>query len=185
MGALSGAASGAAAGAAGGPVGIAIGAGIGAISGYFSSKREAEAAEHAAQTQATAANRAGDLQAQAAKDALDFQKSEAARAQHNFDVTQRATYEQWAAQQRRLSAVGVLAGLAPRDIPAYVDPTGQSSSGANSQGLDALQVSNAPVDYIKDLLNKGTSIPDALQQANTKFGRTHGNEFVYDQKTGT
>jgi hypothetical protein len=120
---------------------MAVAAGAGAGATVYASNRAANAQTEAAQMQADAANRAGDLQAGAAHDALGFQESEASRNQANFEATQRANYEQWAAQQQRMSSLGQMAGLPARNIPGFVStntymPNGAGpASGAHGGGV--------------------------------------------------
>lgn len=108
-GALGGAGSGAAVGSMFGPYGTLIGAGVGALSGYFQSKKQADAAKHAADSQQQGNTAALELQRQALQ--AQYQAAEADR---------KANYDQWRAQQERYSQIGQLLGFAPRSIPDYV-----------------------------------------------------------------
>lgn len=117
--------SGAAAGSVAGPVGAVVGAGIGAFASIFGAKKQAHANTSAAK-----------LQADAAHQALDYQRQQAAREQANFESTQHANYDQWAAKEHRLGSLGQLVGLRPREIPAYVPTT------ANA-------MLSAPIDYAR------------------------------------
>ena len=150
----------------------AMAAGAGAGAQIYSANRTANANTEAAHLAADAANRAGDLQAHAADESLAFTRSEAARAQANFEATQHANYDQWAAREQRLSALGVLAGLAPRQIPGYVPTSAGGASGApGASGTPAgVQVSNAAPDFLRGLLSRGVPIQDAITQANQRFG---------------
>lgn len=78
-----------------------------------------EAANRAAQIQADAARYASDAQAKAAADALAYQKEQARLDAARAEAAQRGNYDQWAAQQRRLSTLGELLGLGARQLPAY------------------------------------------------------------------
>lgn len=78
------------------------------------------AANKGARLATDAANHGADLQAQSTREALDFQKSEAARSAANEEVTRRANYDQYVAQQRRRSTLGQMLGYAPIEIPPYV-----------------------------------------------------------------
>ncbi len=88
--------------------------------GVIGAKIASGASEKAADTQSQAASHAADLQSQAAKDALAFQQRQAAQDQSNFETTQKANYNQWLPHEQRMSSLGQLVGLSPRDIPAYV-----------------------------------------------------------------
>lgn len=94
MGAGSGAASGAAAGSIAGPVGTVVGAGIGAAAGIFGSKKQAEAAKQAADTQAKA-NQA----------ALDRQKVEDDRADAQLKIVNDAAEKAQAATEANNAAL--------------------------------------------------------------------------------
>lgn len=81
---------------------------------------QAASAERAAQLQTEAANHAADLQAKAAAEALAYQKEQAQLDAARAEAAQRGNYDQWAAQQRRVSTLGEMLGLGARQIPAYV-----------------------------------------------------------------
>jgi len=68
----------------------------------------------------SAAGSAADAQLQATREALQFQREQAAQDFVNADATRRANYDQWRAQQGRLSTLGQMVGMKPFDIPAYV-----------------------------------------------------------------
>lgn len=87
----------------------AITAAAGAGATIYAANKSSGAAEHAA-----------DLQSQANTQALSFEQQQAQQQQANFEATQRANYDQWAAREQRLSNLGSLVGLGPRQIPAYV-----------------------------------------------------------------
>jgi hypothetical protein len=114
-----------------------IGAEIGAIAGLGGAKKQAKATQHAA-----------DLQSQAAAQALRFQQEQAARDQANFETTQHANYDQWAARENRLSTFGQMVGLPSRQIPAYqgTTPSGATGpGGAEAQGyFQSLTTGKAP-----------------------------------------
>ena len=134
----------------------AVAAGGAAATGQIiGAKMQSGAANKAAQLQTESANKGAELQAQSTREALDFQKAEAAKARQDAEVTRRANYDQWAAQQRRLGTLGQLLGLAPPEIPAYVPldagagtlgaalpSTGANRSGTAPSGSGASSVPN-------------------------------------------
>jgi len=108
----------------------AVAAGGAAAAGQIiGAKMQSGAAKTAAQLQTESANKGAELQAQSTREALDFQKAEAAKARQDAEVTRRANYDQWAAQQRRLGTLGQLLGLPSPEIPGYV-PLGDGTLGA-------------------------------------------------------
>lgn len=121
-------------GAAAAGAGIAtVAAGAQAAASIYGAKKSADAAKEAAATNAgaqttaaklstDAANHAADLGSQDNRAALDYTKQQAAQTQANFNATQRANYDQWAARQRAFGSLGDMVGLGPREIPGYVEP---------------------------------------------------------------
>lgn len=81
---------------------------------------------YGAHKQASAQNKAAQLQAQAAAQALQFQREQAYRDQQNFNATQKANYDQWAAREGRLGTLGEMFGRGPRYIPPYVATAGST-----------------------------------------------------------
>lgn len=81
--------------------------------------------------QASAANNAAKIQSQSADKALQFEREQAARDQANFEATQKANYDQYAARQGDLSTLGNMVGLPSRNIPAYVPTTAGSLTGVS------------------------------------------------------
>ena len=113
----------------------AIGAGATAGLGFAGASKQAGAAQRAAELQTASANRAADIQAKAAADALAFQRQQAEADWRNSEITRQANYEQWRSGQQRLSPLGELLGLGPRQIPGYVpsiDPNLNPSSASSS-----------------------------------------------------
>lgn len=78
-------------------LGTAIAGIAGGTGAVVAAKMGSNAASNAAATQTSAANHAADVQAQSARDTLEFQRQQATRDQENFNTTQRANYDQWAA----------------------------------------------------------------------------------------
>src|SRR5262249_38113815 len=70
--------------------------------------------------QKSAAGDAADAQLKATREALQFQLEQAAQGFANAEATRRGNYDQWAAQQGRLSTLGQMLGMKPFTIPAYV-----------------------------------------------------------------
>lgn len=95
-------------------------AGIGLFGNWFGAKKQASAAEKAAQYQAAAAKYTADLQEKARKEALAFDASQATNAFENNEVARRSNYDSLAARERRLGFLGDEVGLGPREIPAYL-----------------------------------------------------------------
>jgi hypothetical protein len=99
----------------------------------------------AADKQVEATTRAAELQKQSNDEALAFQKEEARRAYIAAESDRHANYDQWAAGQRRLSTVGDLLGLGPREIPAYVPmPAYDTGSGSTPAPSSAMPASAMP-----------------------------------------
>ncbi len=114
----------------------AIAAGTAAAGSLAAASKQAGAAKTAAQIQSDAATKAAQIQSNSAAQALAFQQDQAKRDQATFEATQHANYNQWAAREGRMSSLGGLVGLGPRQIPAYVPttlpPAGMTSTPAGS-----------------------------------------------------
>jgi hypothetical protein len=124
---------------------LALAGGAQATGQIVAAHKSASAAKKAAQLQTSSANYAADKEAEATRQALDFQKAEAARARADAEVTRRANYDQWAAQQRRLGTLGQLLGLAPAEIPPYVPLDASASTlGAAMPWMGANRAGAAP-----------------------------------------
>lgn len=93
----------------------------------------AGASLYGANKAASGANHAADLQSRASQDALAFQRGESTRDQANFEATQHANYDQWAAREGRIGQLGDLLGMGPRQIPAYRS-TSSGSTGSAPMG---------------------------------------------------
>lgn len=160
-------------------LGLIGAAGASGGAAIYSANRQSGAAEDAARLQTGAANRSADLQSQANAAALAEQQRQANIAQANAEATQRANYEQWKAKEQRLSAIGQMLGLAPRNIPDYV-PTnaGAGQGGTGTQGGQTSSGSGGP-DALRALLTSGLSPQEAAARFNREHGRTTGNEAVY------
>lgn len=98
----------------------AVGAGSVAGAQIYGAHKTSSAAKDAAKLQTDAANHAADLQKQSADAALAFQNEQAKRDYASAETTRHANYDQWVARERRISSLGDLLGLGPRDIPGYV-----------------------------------------------------------------
>lgn len=102
-----------------------------AIGAIIAAHEAASASEHSSTTQAGAANKAAELQAGGATQALDFTKQQAALDAERANATQKANYDQWAANQGYRSSIGQMLGLPARNIPDYeAAPLTSSSSTA-------------------------------------------------------
>jgi hypothetical protein len=95
----------------------------GAIGGIGAAKISSGASNNAADIQAKSASDAMALTAKGNADTLQYEKDQAAQTQANFNTTQKANYDQWAAAQQRKSAYGQMFGAPAQDIPAYQAPT--------------------------------------------------------------
>jgi len=105
--------------------------------GSFAAAKVASNANRDAANQSTSsANYAADVKSKSDQAALDFEKQQAAQNQSNFEATQKANYDQWAAREGRLSTLGQMLGMPGRNIPAYVPTTNLTGqpSGAGSAG---------------------------------------------------
>lgn len=95
---------------------IAFAAGL----GLWGTTEQAHAATNAAQTQANAATQAAQIQQQTQQQALLYAAQQAQQSLIAQNATQQANYNQWAAQQQRLSQFGQDAwGQPARVIPPY------------------------------------------------------------------
>jgi hypothetical protein len=90
---------------------------------------QARGQSNAAKRQAEAANRAAELQTGSTREALDFEKQQAALEQQRSEADRRANYDQWLAREQRLGSLGQMVGLGARNSPAYV-PSMQTAPGA-------------------------------------------------------
>ena len=132
-----------------------IAGGTGAIVG---AKMQSGAARKVADTQTTAANYAADKQEAANQRAEAFQRQAAQNAYLNDEAARRGNYEQWAATEGRRGSIGVMLGLGPRNIPAYVpgvDP-GFDGGGATS---GTMPVDGRPPLSRVDQFGRGPSDP--------------------------
>jgi hypothetical protein len=101
-----------------------IGGGISALGSVFGGKSQANAAQNAAEIQANAAKYATDAQTKSAQQALQFQQQQAAQSLATQNAIQKANYDLYANRQARLSTLGQTLGLAPMQIPNYVNIPG-------------------------------------------------------------
>jgi hypothetical protein len=141
-------------GAAAAGAGIAtVAAGAKVATDLYSAHKQGAAAEHAA-----------DLSARGNADALTFEKQQADLAQANFEATQKANYEQWAAKEQRLSTIGQMAGLPARSVPGYVPTTSANgmTAGAAAQRFLAA-VNQSGLDPVA-VQGHGQTIADAVNQ---------------------
>jgi len=118
---------------AGTAIAIATGVGTAAASMYGASKA-AGASERATTLQTSAAQQAALIKAKSDAEALAWEKQQAAIQQQNFNATQRANYDQWAARENRMSSLGGLVGLPARNIPAYMQSTAVVPTGTGQTG---------------------------------------------------
>jgi len=135
-------------------IGLAVAAGT-AGGAAIAAHETAGAAKEGAQLQTTAANHAADLQSAAADKTLALTKQQAETDWRNSQQTQRANYDQWAAREGRLSSLGAMVGLGPREIPAFsegVDP--HFDTGPTAPGPTATPATAAGGDPILAALTK-------------------------------
>jgi len=103
---------------------ITIGTALGtAGAGIYGANKSSQAAQQGAQLTSQAANYAADKQAQAAAASLAFEKQKDAEALAQFNATQKANYDQWAAREARMNDIRAQLGMPAHDIPAYVPTT--------------------------------------------------------------
>lgn len=95
----------------------------GAVGSAIAGHEAAGAATTGANINAKATGDAAKLQADANAATLKYEQGQADQTQQNFNTTQHANYDQWAARQGRLSAYGQLFGAPAQEIPGYVQPT--------------------------------------------------------------
>ena len=105
--------------ATGAAIALAIGAGATAGGSIAAAKMQSNAAKEGAQTTAQSANYAADLQSKSAAESLAFEKQKDLEAQQQFEATQKANYDQWAARETRMNDLRQKLGLQLHDIPAY------------------------------------------------------------------
>jgi hypothetical protein len=120
----------------------ATAAGVTAGAGLYGAHKAGQAAEKGAAIAAGSADRAAELQSQGNREALQFAREQAEADYQNYEVANRANYEQNAARERRLGTLGGLIGRSPREIPAYqasIDPnfTGGGRPGGAPGGAPA------------------------------------------------
>jgi hypothetical protein len=129
------------------------------------------------QQQINANATAAQLQAQAAADALAYTKLQGQQAQQNFETTQHANYDQWAAAQQyqnastaartqAINALGAKYGVAARDIPSYAIPAYVPSTNVlgpvpGTVGATALGPGAAPAGPAGATGTAGTPAPSA------------------------
>lgn len=142
------------------PVAMAIGS---AAAGVYGAHKQSQSADKAAALQTTAAN-----------NTLDFQKQQAAQDQSNFNTTQRANYDQWAAKEGRMSSLGEAVGLAPRAIPAF-----QSQGSTQGPAAGGPAGTSGASAFLKGLLDKGIDPQQAAAQTNQQFKLGTGSQAVY------
>jgi len=137
---------------------IAIGLAIAsATTSVAAAKMNANTAKEGAELQTNSANHAADVQGTSAAEALAYTKQQAAIARADADRTQRANYDQWAAEQRNnaananarigsINALGAEYGVAARpnvvaELPGYRSSIGGAATGA---GLPPAAGATAP-----------------------------------------
>ncbi len=103
---------------------------INSATNLIGAKIQTNANANAAQLEADAAKYSADQQAKAAAATLAYEQQQAAQTQQNFNTTQEANYGQWAARQGNLGALNSALGMAPRNVPAYVQPVTVPPSGS-------------------------------------------------------
>jgi hypothetical protein len=138
-------------------------------------------AAYAAHTSSDAANHAADVQGTANDKALAFQEQQAADAKAQFQQSQRANYEQYAARHKAAQQLGDSIGFHLPDLKTYEEYTGQPApSGTPTTGARA---ASAGPDALKALIQQyGPQV--GAQKFNQQFGRTTGNEAVYYPENG-
>ena len=126
--------------------------GLDLFGSLFGAHQQTSAANRAAEIQAAALKYSADQQAQATAEALAFQKEQARRDYLSTETNRRANYDQWAAREARLgNTLGVMLGLGPRDIPAYVPLAPGTAPTSAAPGASGSPASSALPPVPKDL----------------------------------
>lgn len=104
--------------------------------------------------QLNAATSAAQIQDEASKRAEAFARSQAENEFRNSEVSRRGNYEIDAARQRRLSSLGAMIGMGPREIPAYVGGVDPGYDGSPSPA--GPQATSATDPRVQSVINKVT-----------------------------
>lgn len=154
-----------------------------AVSSHASSK--------AAKAQAGAASEAARIQDEASKRAEAFARSQSENEFRNAEVARRGNYDIDAARQRRLSTLGGMIGMGPREIPAYVpgvDP-GYDGTSAPGQATGGFSPTDPRVSEVLNRVTQGLAptaenlptVIKALNDAGIKATRaTHAGGVASD-----
>jgi hypothetical protein len=123
---------------------IALGVAAGTAGGSALAAHEtAGAAEKGAASTAQAANYAADLTSKSAADSLAFEKQKDQEAAAQFNATQKANYDQYAAREARMNDLRQQLGLPIHDLPPYV-PTPYVGATGSSAAPGASPAAGAP-----------------------------------------
>lgn len=107
--------------------------GIGLFGNLFGSHEQNKANDKAAELSADAIRYAADQSTVSNREAAAYAERQAALDRQTAEVNRRGNYDQWRAREGRIGTLGELAGLSPRDIPAYVGlPGGGGGSGGGA-----------------------------------------------------
>lgn len=110
----------------GAAVAIGLGVAAGTAGGAaIAAHKQSNATRDATKMQVDANTSAAQIQSASAAEELAFKRRQAEIDWQNQQQTARANYDQWRAREGRLSSLGVMTGLAPRNIPDFqpgIDP---------------------------------------------------------------
>jgi hypothetical protein len=122
----------------------AIGGTAAATGAIVAAHESSGATTDAANITSAATSHAADLTAQGNAATLAYEKDQAAQTQANFNTTQKANYDQWAASQARKSAYGQMFGAPAQTIPSYVPPTDTTASTLGSMATAPTSTTTTP-----------------------------------------
>lgn len=168
---------------------VAAGVGIAtAVSGVYAAHESSSSANKAAKMQTDAGREAARIQDAASQRAEQFARSQGENEFRNAEVARRGNWEIDAARQRRLSTLGGMIGMGPREIPAYVpgvDPGYDGSSApASAVGATDPRVQSVINKVTQGLAPTAENLPvviKALNDAGIKATRaTHAGGVASD-----
>ncbi len=141
------------------------------VGNIYSTNKQIDAADRAAQIAADASKYGTDAQTAASKAAEAFARQQAEAAYIASETANKANYGQYLAREHRLQSVGDLLGAGPRETPAYVpqpDPmlNGPSSPQSVGQVLSKGSPAASAVNWTAD--------PDTLGKQLTGYFASKG-----------
>lgn len=146
----------------------------GAASSERSTQLQLQAEKEAQEKQLAAERDARAADQRASEDALRFQGQLTEQNREDAEVNRHGDYDSWAARERRMSSIGGMLGLAPREIPEY-RPLGPSIIGDYNGGRPPVSgplPTNGSINW--------NAAPEQLSTQISAYFRSHG---VADSET--